>query len=260
MGAKTRMLPLAVAGLMMIGLAGCATPPPADDPDAVADFKQVNDPLEPTNRVFYAINQGLDTVLIRPLAIGYTWIVPPYGRSRIHNALSNLGSPVVLANDMLQSKPRRAGDTLMRFLLNSTVGVAGLFDVATDWGYPYHSADFGETLALWGVPEGPYLYLPILGPGDPRDTGGYAGDYLLSPLTWIGFYNKSSTLSDINYAKFGLTLLDVRAGLLDTLDKATEQALDPYATVRSLYRQHRQSEIQAVRDDTRATPSPWHTP
>ncbi|MDR3658882.1 MAG: VacJ family lipoprotein, partial [Mycobacterium sp.] len=256
MGVMRTIGVLGLAGLLLVGVAGCATPPPASDPDAVAEFKQTNDPLEPTNRVMYTVNEGLDTMLIRPLAIGYTWVVPEYVRGRIHNMLSNLNSPVLLANDMMQGKPRRAGDTLMRFVINSTVGLAGIFDVATDWGYPYHSADFGETLALWGVPDGPYLFLPILGPGNPRDSSGYGVDVALDPMTWVGINN--NTVADIGYARYGLTLLDVRSGLFDTLDKATAQALDPYATVRSLYRQHRAAEIEAVRQDTRATPSPWY--
>jgi phospholipid-binding lipoprotein MlaA len=252
MGAVRTLLLLGATGLV---LAGCATPPPASDPDAVADFKQTNDPLEPTNRVLYKVNNGIDAVVLRPLAVGYTWAVPLFLRNRVHNVLSNLNSPVLLANDMMQSKPRRSGDTLMRFVINSTVGVAGLFDVATDWGYPYHSADFGETLALWGVPSGPYLFLPVLGPGSPRDSGGHGVDVAIDPLTW---YPSSTLATDLEYARYGMTLVDVRAGLLNTLDKATAQALDPYATVRSLYRQHREAEIEAVRTDTRSTVPAWY--
>lgn len=248
---------LAALVMVLIGPAGCATPPPASDPDALEDFRQTNDPLEPTNRVMFAVNAGLDTMFIRPLAIGYTWVVPVYLRNRVHNVLSNLNSPVLLANDIMQGKPRRAGDTLMRFVINSTFGVAGIFDVADGWGYKYHNSDFGETLALWGVPQGPYLFLPILGPGDPRDTSGYGVDVAIDPLTWV----PSGQLGlDIGYARYGATLIDTRAGLLDSLDKAMDQALDPYATERSLYRQHRESEIEAVRADTRATPPPWHEP
>jgi phospholipid-binding lipoprotein MlaA len=247
---------LGATGLLLAGLAGCATPPPADDPDAVADFKQTNDPLEPTNRVLYAVNNGLDAVVLKPLALGYTWIVPAYVRGRVHNVLINLNSPVTLANDMMQTKPRRAGDTLMRFVINTTFGVAGIWDVATDWGYPYHSADFGETMALWGVPDGPYLFLPVLGPGNPRDSSGYGVDVAIDPLTWVD--QSYVGVRDFGYARLGLTLLDVRSELFDSLDKATAQALDPYATVRSLYRQHRAAEIQGVRDDTRSTPPSWY--
>jgi phospholipid-binding lipoprotein MlaA len=256
MGGVRTLVLLGAAGLALAGVAGCATPPPANDPDAVADFKETNDPLEPTNRALYAVNQGIDTVVLRPLALGYTWVVPSYVRDRVYNVLRNLNSPVLLANDMMQTKPRRAGDTLMRFVINTTFGVGGVFDVADGWGYPYHSADFGETLALWGVPEGPYLFLPVLGPGNPRDTSGYGVDVALDPLTWVG--TSSTLVTDLEYTRYGLTLVDTRAFLLDTLDKATAQALDPYATVRSLYRQHRAAEIEAVQSDTRATVPDWY--
>jgi phospholipid-binding lipoprotein MlaA len=242
---------LATAALV---LAGCATPPPASDPDAVADFNQTNDPLEPTNRVLYKINDGIDAVVLRPLALGYKYTVPDSVRTGVHNALTNLSSPVRLANDIMQAKPRRAGDTLMRFVINSSVGVAGVFDVATDWGYPNHDTDFGVTLALWGVPDGPYLFLPILGPSNPRDGTGLGVDVALDPLTWVG---KGAVVSDLGYARYGMTLIDVRAGLLDDFDKAKAQALDPYATVRSLYRQHRASEIEDTKADDRATVPAW---
>jgi phospholipid-binding lipoprotein MlaA len=254
MGAVRTMILVGAVGLALAGVSGCATPPPADDPDAVADFNQTNDPMEPTNRVFYAVNNGIDAVLVKPLALGYKWAVPGVVRDRVHNVLGNLDSPVLLANDIMQTKPRRAGDTLMRFVINSTFGVAGMFDVADGWGYPYHNADFGETLALWGVPEGPYLFLPILGPGDPRDSSGHGVDIALDPLTWVG---KGDVVTDLEYGRYGMTLLDVRVGLFDTLDKATSQALDPYATVRSLYRQHRAAEIEDIHSDTRATTPDW---
>ncbi len=154
------LLTLFIAGC----LAGCATPPPASDPDALADFRATNDPLEPTNRVVYAVDQKLDAGIIRPVARAYGAVVPEPVRNGIHNALGNLGAPVQLMNDMLEGKPRRAGDTAMRFVINSTVGLLGIFDVATGWGYPDHDADFGLTLAVWGAPEGPFLFLPLLGP------------------------------------------------------------------------------------------------
>jgi len=255
MGAVRTIVHLGAVGMLLVGLAGCATPPPASDPDALADFQQTNDPLEPMNRTLYSVNQGLDTALLRPLAVGYTWVMPEFVRDRVHNLLSNLNSPVLLANDMMQAKPRRAGDTLMRFVINSTFGFAGMFDVADGWGYPYHNSDFGETLALWGVPDGPYLFLPVLGPGNPRDSSGHGVDVALDPITWVGH---GATVTDLKWARYGVTLVDVRSRLLDTLDKATAQALDPYATVRSLYRQHREAEIEADRSDTRATVPAWY--
>ena len=168
-------------------LAGCATAPDPTDPDAVADFKAANDPLEPLNRAVYEINDGIDVVILRPLALAYRAVVPNPARQGVRNLLDNLASPVVLANDMMQGKPKRAGDTFMRLVINSTLGVAGLFDVATGLGYPQHSADFGMTLAVWGlVDEGAYLMLPLFGPSNPRDAVGRGADMALDPFTWIG--------------------------------------------------------------------------
>lgn len=238
--------------LFVLALAACATPPPANDPDAVAEFKQTNDPLEPTNRVLYAVNNGIDAVILRPLAVGYRNAVPEVVRTHIHNALSNLDSPVLLANDVLQGSASRAGDTLARFAINSTVGVAGIFDVATGWGFPAHDSDFGVTLALWGVPEGPFLFLPVLGPTNPRDASGYGIDIALDPFTWLG---QGGVTNDLYYTRYGVTAVDTRASLIPDLDKVKEQALDPYATFRSLYRQHRRAQIERTRsEEHRAAP------
>ncbi len=245
-----------LAGTLAVVLASCATPPPADDPDAVADFKQTNDPLEPTNRVFYAINNGLDTVILRPAAIAYRWAVPGPMRQGIHNLLVNLSSPVQLTNDMLEGKPRRAGDTAMRLLINSTVGVLGIFDVAKKWGYPDHDSDFGMTLASWGVPEGPFLFLPVLGPSDPRDAIGFGVNILLDPFTWIGGPHDTG-LTAFNWSRYALSAVDARERVLDSLDQIKKTALDPYATFRSLYRQHRHGQIEDMRNDKRATVPAW---
>lgn len=235
-------------------LGGCATPPPASDVEATAEYRDLNDPLEPTNRTFYAINNGIDTYFLRPLAVGYTYVVPQVARTGVHNFLTNLTVPVVLADDMLQGKPRRAGDTLMRGLINTTVGVGGVFDFATDWGYPQGDTDFGVTMALWGVPDGPFLFLPVFGPSNPRDAAGLAGDYGLDPLSWIG---QGFLLTDAGYARFGVTAVDARSRHIDDIDKLKATALDPYATFRSLYRQHRAAQIQETRDDDRATIPIW---
>ncbi len=245
---------LAITFMLLGILAGCATPPPADDPEAVADYKETNDPLEPTNRVIYAINDGIDTVILRPVAQAYRFIVPPPVRSGIHNMLSNLGTPVQLGNDMLEGKPRRAGDTTMRFLINTTVGVLGFFDVAKGWGYPDHDADFGITLALWGLPEGPFLFLPVLGPSDPRDAIGYGIDRVSDPFTWVG---QGAAVVALDWSRFAVSAVDHRERYLDDIDAIKKTALDPYATFRSLYRQHRRSQIEDVRRDNRATVPVW---
>lgn len=251
-------LPCRLACLLLAALlAACATPPPADDPDAVADFNQTNDPLEPTNRVLFAVNTGIDAVVLRPIVAGYRAALPETVREHVRNALTNLGGPVVLANDMLQGKPRLAGNTLVRLALNSTLGVGGVFDVATGWGYPAHANDFGITLADWGVGEGPFLFLPLLGPNNPRDLTGYAVDVGLDPLTYLG---KGSVVTDLGYARTGMIVVDTLSTVEPELDKALSTALDPYATYRSLYRQYRAGTINRLAQDGPATPPAWYAP
>ena len=241
-------------GGLTIAISGCADSTPPGDAAAAAEASEVNDPLERTNRTFYAINNGLDTVLLRPLAVGYRYVFPAFARDGVHNFLSNLATPAVLADDMLQGKPRRAGDTFMRGLINTTAGVGGVFDVATGWGFPRHDTDFGVTLALWGLPDGPFLFLPLFGPSSPRDAAGLAADTALDPLTWVG---QGYLVADAQYARFGVTAIDARSRHIEDVDKLKATALDPYATFRSLYRQHRSAQIQETRDDNRATIPVW---
>jgi len=249
-------LTLALLAAIVLGLSGCATKPPASEPEDLAEYNQTNDPLEPTNRVFYAVNNGLDTVILRPAALVYRHAVPGPVREGVHNVLANIGTPVQLANDILEGKPRRAGDTTMRFLINTTAGVLGIFDVATKWGYPNHDADFGMTLALWGVPEGPFLFLPVLGPSDPRDASGFGVDIALDPFTWVG-HPRDPGLTALGWTRYGLNAVDSRERVLDALDQIKKTALDPYATFRSLYRQHRRAQIEELRNDKRETVPVW---
>lgn len=243
--------PVILAALVL--LSACAARPPANDPEALAEFRENNDPIEPANRVFYRVNDTLDTYILAPVARGYRYAVPGVVRRPIHNVLANLSAPVIFANDVLQTKPRRAGDTLMRFLINSTAGVGGLFDVATGLGYPEHDTDFGVTLAVWGVGDGPFLFLPFLGPSNPRDAVGFAGQTALNTLTYATFggVNTLRTTSTV------VGLVDSRERVLDPVDNIKKTALDPYATFRSLYRQNRQSTIDTTRNDNRATVPAW---
>lgn len=236
-------------------LGACAHAPPASDPEALAEYRQTNDPLEPTNRVFYRINNGLDTAILAPAARAYRFAVPRPARTGIHNMLANLNSPILLANNVMEAKPRRAGDTFMRFLINTSLGVGGIFDVAKDFGYPAEDADFGITLAIWGWggDGGPFLFLPVLGPSDPRDATGFGGDLALDPFTWASF----GGVKALNYADYGLGAVDARERALDTISQIKKTALDPYATFRSLYRQHRRSQIKDVRDDNATTVPAW---
>ncbi len=224
-------------------LTGCATKP--TDPDDLAAYNEADDPAEPTNRVIYKINDTLDTYAMRPLAEGYRAITPQHlVREPIHRLLVNAESPVLFGNDLLQGKPRRAAATFWRFVVNSTLGLGGLFDVAAKAGVKAHDADFGETLALWGVPDGPFVELPVYGPSNPRDAIGRCVDFAMDPLTWIG---NGAAYTDARWVRGGVTGLDQRERMLDTMDAIKKTSLDPYATIRSLYRQNRDSSIDALR-------------
>ena len=246
-----RLAATLLLSMSLLGLSACGNRPAgtstADDPGA-------NDPYENTNRFFYQVNSGLDRYVFRPVAVAYRDVVPGAVRRPIHNTVANVAAPIVFANDVLQAKPRRAGDTFMRFLINSTAGAGGFFDVAAGWGYPAHDTDAGLTFAIWGVPDGPFLFLPVLGPSSPRDAAGYGADVALDPFTWVGFPGVNA----LNYTEYGFGAVDARAQLIDPLDAINRTALDPYATLRSLYRQRRASDIQAIRDDQRATVPAWY--
>lgn len=232
------MAPLAAVALLV---SACATVPPATDREALEEFRANNDPLEPFNRSMFSVNNAIDTVALRPAAQVYRAVVPPPVRVGIRNALGNLRGPTILMNDVLQGEFTRAGRTAGRFLINSTLGLGGLVDVA-EWqfGLPAHSEDFGQTLAVWGLGEGPYLFLPLLGPSNPRDLVGVGVDAVASPWFWFG---QGEVVTALRWARFGLTVLDAREGVLDVLDEVMRTSLDPYTTIRSGYRQRRVSEI-----------------
>ncbi|MEX0839868.1 MAG: VacJ family lipoprotein [Parvibaculum sp.] len=198
-----------------------------------------NDPLEPMNRYFFELNKFFDTILLKPVATWYDGVVPEPGRNGVRNFLDNLRSPVILANDMLQGEWDRAGTTASRFGINTTVGVLGLFDPASDWGMKQHSEDFGQTLATWGTGEGPYLFLPVLGPAPPRDLTGFVVDTAFDPLTYI-YWDRPKT---VPVTRFVVNGIDQRARSLKTFDQIERTSVDFYATVRNLYRQSRANEI-----------------
>jgi phospholipid-binding lipoprotein MlaA len=229
---------IALALVVASALGGCATPP--TDPDALAAYKEANDPLEPMNRYFFDVNFAADELLFKPLAGWYYVALPNFAQDGIRNALRNLRTPIILANDLFQGETDRAGTTVSRFLVNSTMGLGGLFDVAARMGMQYHDEDFGQTLAVHGVGEGPYLMLPLFGPSNPRDLAGMIVDTFLDPLTYVGFVTK---VKNIDLAATGVGALDERARNLKTLDQIRKGSLDYYATIRSLYRQRRQDEI-----------------
>jgi phospholipid-binding lipoprotein MlaA len=195
-----------------------------------------NDPLEVPNRMFFAFNEALDFMIIRPVAVTYRFVVPSGVRNSVRNFLRNLRTPVTLANDLLQGDLERAENTFARFFINSTIGLLGLFDIAADSGYPYHDEDFGQTLGTYGAGEGFYLVLPVLGPSSLRDGTGRIVDIFLDPLTYLA-------PQEVGLGRAVATGIDFRSRNIDELDALKADSLDFYARIRSLYRQNRENEI-----------------
>jgi phospholipid-binding lipoprotein MlaA len=236
------VLSLALLGSFLAGCASTSAPPAAADQ---------NDPYESFNRQVFDLNEKLDRNVALPAAKVYVDVVPQPLRDGVHNGLTNLSTPVTLANDILQANGLHAVQTLGRFVVNSTVGLVGLVDVATPMGIPAHEEDFGETLAMYGVGEGPYLVLPLLGPSNPRDAVGHVVDIAFDPLTYIGMREKGLWTAGRNV----LSLVDERAQNIDTLEEIQKSSVDLYATLRSLYRQHRSAEIRGGQPDLQNLPN-----
>lgn len=221
-------------------LSNCASAPKGD-PETLAEFQKLNDPIEPTNRAVFSLNQGLDKLIIKPITGFYRTITPAPARDAVHSFLANLRTPVILANDILQGEIGRAGNTVVRFGVNSTWGILGFRDAASDLGFEYHTEDFGQTLAVWGIGEGPFLMLPVLGPSNPRDAVGKVVDYLIDPINWWATNTDNGAVS---MTRTGITGIDTRDQLWDVLEDIDKNSVDPYASIRSLYRQRRMDDIR----------------
>ena len=235
--------------------AGCATAPPDSDPDAVAEYKQTNDPLEPTNRAIFAFNNKLDSLFLRPVAQAYRAAVPQFGRDRVADFLRNINEPVVFANDVLQGNADLAGKSLERFALNTSFGVFGIMDVAKPMGIPPHDADVGQTLGVWGLPQGPYLVLPVFGPSDVRDAVGTGAELYGDPMST---YLDDHHLRWLDWTRFGVDAVSEREAYLDFLDDIQRTSLDYYATMRSLYRQRRDGMVEAGKKGVESVPPKVH--
>ena len=201
----------------------------------------VNDPLESLNRSIFEVNEGLQDVLLRPIAKFYNANVNLMVRQGISDFLDNLSSPVIFANDLLQGEFERALTTFGRAFINTTIGIVGFADVALELGLERHDEDFGQTLAVYGMGEGFYLVLPIFGPSSPRDAiGKFVIDSYLDPL---GLWLDNTDRQNIEYTLAGAEGLDEYAGIVDELNQVKKTSVDYYAAVRSLYRQKRKTEI-----------------
>ncbi len=237
----------AVLAVVLV-LAACANrnadAPVAGTPSATADIYEIdddNDPLEIVNRFIFAFDMTLDVFIFKPAAATYRFLLPVEVRDSVRNVIRNLRTPVVLANDLFQGEMERAETTTMRFLINTTVGVLGIFDVADGWGYPHHDEDFGQTLAVHGAGEGFYLVLPIFGPSSLRDGFGLVVDILLDPLTYVG---QAYDVDDELLARPAVGGIDTRSRNIETLEDLQKDSIDFYARIRSLYRQSRANDIR----------------
>jgi phospholipid-binding lipoprotein MlaA len=233
---------LLVAGAFL-SLFACATPP--TDPAARAEYDETNDPLEPMNRAIFGFNDFLDTVLIKPVAQAYRFVVPQPGRNMMRHFLDNLNEPVIFADDVLQLDFHRADITAGRFIANTTIGIGGLFDVASsgppDGRLDEQTGDFGQTLYHYGVSSGPYLVLPLLGPSNPRDAVGIGVDTEMDPFGWLAAHFGHN---GANWYRLAAEGIDERSRHIEDLDALKKNSIDFYAQLRSLTRQHRAAELR----------------
>jgi len=221
-----------------VSLGACAEIP--TDPAARQAYDEANDPAEPTNRVIFDGNQWVDRNALQPVARGYQEYVPGGVRDSLHNFSRNLKEPVVLVNDVLQGNVSRAWTTTQRFAVNTTVGGAGLFDVARDWDLPAHEADFGQTLGVWGVGPGPSVQLPLLGPSNLRDTVGTGLGLFGDPMGYV----PGSTMQVVTMTGSAVGAVDGRARMLGATDELEKNSVDYYAALRAMHAQHRAAFIE----------------
>lgn len=208
------------ATLLSAGLlAGCASAPSVD-------------PLEPMNRKLYQVNEVLDKYAVKPVVDAYVWASPQFVRTGVSNVFNNVSDLFSGVNDLLQAKPRKAVDDFGRVAVNTTVGVVGLFDVASKWGLERGEEDFGQTLGYWGLGQGPYLFLPVLGPSSFRDGSGAAARLYLDPVNHIDDTGVRNGVKILN-------VVDQRSQADDSLNIVDNAALDRYRFIRNAYLQRR---------------------
>ena len=226
---------LVSASMLMTLLGGCAT---TGNP---------RDPLEPMNRAIYSFNDGVDQAIFKPVAEAYRAVLPSFVRTGVSNFFANINDVSIALNNLLQGKPVDAISDVGRIVVNTTAGVLGVFDVATEFGMEKHNEDFGQTLGYWGMSDGPFLMLPLLGPSNPRDTVGLAADFKLDPITYVDPSRDRNIL-------WGSRSVSQRAHLLDASKILETAALDPYDFLRDAYLQRRRNLVHdglppPVKDD-----------
>jgi len=234
--AGTWLAKIIVCAALVAGASACSAA------GQTAEERQPNiDPFEPINRPIYAFNDFTDRYLLRPVGQGYNFIFPQPVRSGIGNFYDNITYPVTIVNGLLQGKFSQAGWDSIRFLMNSTFGILGFMDLATSEGVPRNDEDFGQTFAVWGIPQGPYIVIPVLGPSTVRDGIGILANIQINPLTQM---NNSSVRDKLLI----LWTIETRASLIGP-DEVIQEAFDPYLFIRDAYLQNREFLINGRRAD-----------
>ncbi len=224
--------------LIFAGLvAGCSVAPPGTD---------VHDPAEVTNRQVHAFNKSLDTAIVRPVANAYDAVLPDPVEDSVTAFASNLGLPGKIINNTLQGDLKGAGQNLLRFAINTTAGIGGIFDPSTIMGLPEVDTDFGETLHVWGVPEGAYLELPVLGPSTERAAFGTVVDMVLDPMSFVIGTPESTYRTGARVGE----ILQTRHALGGQIDGVLYDSADSYAQARLIYLQNRRFKLGVEADDT----------
>lgn len=221
----------APAAFSLLLLAGCATGPDANP----------KDPLEPFNRSVYRFNDAVDNAVLKPVASAYVQVLPSPVRTGVSNFFGNLGDLWSGVNAGLQLRPKETADNLLRFSFNTVFGLGGLLDIASEAGIPRTRIDFGQTLGRWGVPSGPYLVLPLMGPSTVRDTGASVADAVGDP---VGSMNHIPSRNSL----YALRIVDTRASLLRAGEIFDGAALDRYSFMRDFYLGRRQRQIDNMID------------
>jgi len=215
----------------VILMTGCAT---TQQNERVAKI----DPFEPMNRTIFSFNEKADEYVIKPVAEAYKSVLPEFVRTGVTNFFGNINDILIAANNLLQGKPGNAANDIGRFLINSTIGILGLFDVATDMGLDKNREDFGQTLGVWGVPDGPYVVLPFFGASNVRDTVGFVVD-----IETDFILNSDKLNRDQKIGSTVLRVINLRANLLDAGQLLDDAAFDKYSFLRDGYLQRRRNQI-----------------
>lgn len=239
---------MTIMAMALILLASCAS----SNRVSVAEGLEINDPIEDTNRVILNVNEAIDKAVLEPVARGYRYATPEAFRYVLRNFLRNLKSPIIIANQLLQGDLEGTANSTGRFVINTLAGFGGILDLAEQGGIPYEPEDFGQTLAVWGVDNGPYLVIPLLGPSTARDATGSLVDMYADP---VRIYLFNTDREGWHYGRTAASIIDQREEMLELIDDLRRNSYDYYAAIRSAYVQRRQALVNDLDPDVTSAPA-----